>query len=582
MDHELIRSNFVWWQGVVEDRKDPERLGRCRVRVFGFHDKDKNLIPTGELPWASPVAPVDSASISGIGSTPIGPVPGTHVFGFFRDGENAQMPVIMGTIPGIPEDAADTSDPEKAGYQDPDEKYPLDEEDHGLEESDLSRLSRYRWDDEDGAEQKEDELPPLVQEKLDNRVENVPIANGHGSFSEPPTPFDAKYPYNHVATTESGHIIERDDTPGKERTHDYHRSGTFTEIHPFGTKVAKIVRDNYEFVLGDNYINIKKLIPSDTGSLGGNLFLNIEGDVYEFVQGNVERQVNGSVRETIRGNYSTFVNGDRTIGVSGSYAESIQGDMTVECFNELFHTRGKSKKYSEDELTIDSTKNIQIMTIGGNIGLYSVPHPISGLIPGTKAGNVFISGGGSVSVAAKQNLNMFSIAGSVAINAQEGGMSLLANRSMLMKTSAGEMVVNAATTLDIISSKNMKLETPVLCTQRFGNLNTLVDNLHYHKVPNHVRVTDKELVDTSKRDVLGDNLTETFSSTITYRSDGILYMGSQNNMGIKSDNANINMNTGGVINLNGPEGFVGPLTSEGTITTFSNSSFDPGGPNLPS
>ena len=153
---------------------------------------------------------------------------------------------------------------------------------------------------------------------------------------------------------------------------------------------------------------------------------------------------------------------------------------------------------------------------------------------------------------------------------------------MLMKTSVGEMVVNAASTLDIISSKNMKLETPVLCTQRFGNLNTLVDNLHYHKVPNHVRVTDKELVDTSKRDVLGDNLTETFSSTITYRSDGILYMGSQNNMGIKSDSANINMNTGGVINLNGPEGFVGPLTQEGTITTFSNSSFDPGGPNLPS
>ena len=550
MDHELIRSNFVWWQGVVEDRKDPERLGRCRVRVFGFHDKDKNLIPTGELPWASPVAPVDSASISGIGSTPIGPVPGTHVFGFFRDGENAQMPVIMGTIPGIPEDAADTSDPEKAGYQDPDEKYPLDEEDHGLEESDLSRLSRYRWDDEDGAEQKEDELPPLVQDKLDNRVENVPIANGHGSFSEPPTPFDAKYPYNHVATTESGHIIERDDTPGKERTHDYHRSGTFTEIHPFGTKVAKIVRDNYEFVLGDNYINIKKLIPSDTGSLGGNLFLNIEGDVYEFIQGNVERQVNGSVRETIRGNYSTFVNGDRTIGVSGSYAESIQGDMTVECFNELFHTRGKSKKYSEDELTIDSTKNIQIMTIGGNIGLYSVPHPISGVFPGTKAGNVFISGGGSVSVAAKQNLNMFSIAGSVAINAQEGGMSLLANRSMLMKTSVGEMVVNAATTLDVISGMNQTYQTSALCTQRFGSLDTLIDLSHFHKSPSYVRETDYDTINTSSRIVTGDTLTEVFKNTIEFLSQGEYFMGSNGDMRLNSG-ASMSLTTGsGTLNLN--------------------------------
>ena len=550
MDHELVRTNnFVWWQGVVEDRKDPERLGRCRVRVFGFHDKDKSLIPTEELPWASPVAPIDSASISGIGSTPIGPLPGTHVFGFFRDGENAQMPVMMGTIPGIPEDAADVSDPEKSGYQDPDEKYPLDTDDHGLEESDLSRLSRYRWDDEDGAEQKEDELPPLVQEKLDNRVKDVPIANGHGSFSEPPTAFDAKYPYNHVATTEAGHIIERDDTPGKERTHDYHRSGTFTEVHPFGTKVAKIVRDNYEFILGDNYINIKKLIPSDTGSLGGNLFLNIEGDVYEFIQGNVERQVNGSVRETIRGNYSTFVNGDRTIEVSGSYAESIQGDMTVECFNELIHTRGKSKKYSEDELTIDSTKNIQIMTLGGNIGVYSIPHPVSGFFPGTKSGNVFISGGGSVSVTAKQNLNMFAINGSVALNAQEGGLSILANRSMLMKTSSGEMVVNAATTLDVISGMNQTYQTDALCTQRFGSLDTLIDFNHFHEVPSYTRETDYDTISTSTRVVTGKTLQEVFSDTINFLSQDEYYMGSNGDMRINSGSS-MSLTTTKILNLN--------------------------------
>ena len=62
----------------MEDRKDPQRLGRCRVRVFGYHDKDKNLIPTAQLPWASPVTPVNSASTRGIGETPVGPVPGTQ------------------------------------------------------------------------------------------------------------------------------------------------------------------------------------------------------------------------------------------------------------------------------------------------------------------------------------------------------------------------------------------------------------------------------------------------------------------------------------------------------------------------
>ena len=550
MDHELVRTNnFVWWQGVVEDRKDPQRLGRCRVRVFGFHDKDKSLIPTEELPWASPVAPVNSASISGIGSTPIGPVPGTHVFGFFRDGENAQMPVIMGTIPGIPEDAADTSDPAKAGYQDPDEKYPVDSDDHGLEESDLSRLARYRWDDEDGVEQKEEELPSLVQAKLDNRVKNVIVANGHGSFSEPPTAFDAKYPYNHVVTTESGHIIERDDTAGKERTHDYHRSGTFTEVHPFGTKVTKIVRDNYEFVLGDKYVNIKKTRPEGGTFDTGNLFVHIEGDIYEFVEGNVERQVNGSVRETIRGNYHTFVNGDRTIDIKGTYAESIQGDMTVECYNELFHTRGKSKRYSEDEVTIDSTKNINIMTIGGNIGLYSMPHVISGMFPGTESGNVYINGGGSVSVSAQQNLNMISILGSATLNAQQGGLSILSNRSMLMKTSAGEMVVNAATTLDVISGMNQTYQTLGLCTQRFGNLDTLVDSLHFHQVPYYARGTDFEVISTSQRMVAGDDLSEVFTTNIKFKSGGEYFMGSNGDMRLNSG-ASMSLTTGGTLNLN--------------------------------
>ena len=548
--HELFKSNsFVWWQGVVEDRKDPQRLGRCRVRVFGYHDKDKNLIPTAQLPWASPVTPVNSASTSGIGETPVGPVPGTHVFGFFRDGENAQMPVIMGTIPGIPEDVPDVSDPSKAGYQDPGERYPLDTDEHGLNESDVTRLARHRWENEEGVEETEDELPPVVQDKIDNRVKNVPVANGHGSYSEPPTPFDAKYPYNHVITSESGHIIERDDTPGKERTHDYHRSGTFTEVHPFGTKVAKVVRDNYEFILGDNYINIKKLIPSDEGSLGGNLFLNIEGDVYEFVQGNVERQVNGSVREMIRGNYDTFVNGDRTIGVSGSYAESINGDMTVECFNELFHTRGKSKKYSEDEVTIDSAKTINITTMGGNIGLYSIPHAVGGFFPGVKSGNVFINAGSSISATSRQNLNIISTSGSVALNAQQGGLSLLANRSMLMKTSMGEMVVNAATTLDMISGMNMKLETSALCTQRFGSLDTLIDLSHFHKSPSYVRETDYDTINTSTRIVTGSSLTEVFDSEINFLSQGDYFMGSNGGTKINSS-ANIDITTGGLLNLN--------------------------------
>ena len=36
------KEGFVWWYGVVEDRKDPLYLGRVKVRCMGFHTDDKS------------------------------------------------------------------------------------------------------------------------------------------------------------------------------------------------------------------------------------------------------------------------------------------------------------------------------------------------------------------------------------------------------------------------------------------------------------------------------------------------------------------------------------------------------------
>ena len=78
-----IYGNFVWWQGVVEDRIDPLMLGRCRVRILGYHTDDKLEIPTEDLPWATIMQPTTSAAMSGIGTTPTGPVEGTWVIGIY-------------------------------------------------------------------------------------------------------------------------------------------------------------------------------------------------------------------------------------------------------------------------------------------------------------------------------------------------------------------------------------------------------------------------------------------------------------------------------------------------------------------
>lgn len=109
------KEGFVWWYGVVEDRKDPLYIGRVKVRCVGFHTDNKADIPTEDLPWAQIILPVTSASISGIGTSPTGIVEGSHVFGFFRDGHEAQEPVVLGTCVGIPSTIAN----QKRGFFDP-------------------------------------------------------------------------------------------------------------------------------------------------------------------------------------------------------------------------------------------------------------------------------------------------------------------------------------------------------------------------------------------------------------------------------------------------------------------------------
>lgn len=91
----MFESKFYF--GVVEDRNDPLRMGRCKVRIFGIHSDSRELLPTSELPWAIPIQPVTSAAISGIGQSPIGPIPGTWVLLIFIDGSDMQQPAMIGT-----------------------------------------------------------------------------------------------------------------------------------------------------------------------------------------------------------------------------------------------------------------------------------------------------------------------------------------------------------------------------------------------------------------------------------------------------------------------------------------------------
>jgi len=93
---------FTWFIGEVKDINDSENLNRARVLAYGFYDGVKNKGTStnpdwSDLPWATVMMPVTSASLKGNGGNHHLEV-GSWVIGFFRDGPSAQDPIIMGSI----------------------------------------------------------------------------------------------------------------------------------------------------------------------------------------------------------------------------------------------------------------------------------------------------------------------------------------------------------------------------------------------------------------------------------------------------------------------------------------------------
>lgn len=95
MKNFIGQDGFIWWVGKVVDLNDPLSLGRCRVRIFGYHGEERD-IPDEDLPWAVAIHPINTPNFYGT------PKIGYFVFGFFLDATAAQEPAMLGYFPGAP------------------------------------------------------------------------------------------------------------------------------------------------------------------------------------------------------------------------------------------------------------------------------------------------------------------------------------------------------------------------------------------------------------------------------------------------------------------------------------------------
>ena len=359
-------SEFKWFIGVVEDRHDPEKLGRLRVRCLGIHTSDKNKIATADLPWASVTLPTTASGISGLGQSPSFIVEGSWVWGYFRDGGYLmQEMVVVGTLPGKPKELGKTA----SGFYDPNSRLDDDGQPTGVsvypkqkDEPDTNRLAVNDTTKEHGS---------LTARKL-ARITNVPTADfdeitpnisasDTDNWNQPAITYNAVYPYNHVFESESGHIKEYDDSfvidengnrTNYYRIHERHTSGTGYEITNNGDKIDIIKNDHYiltskdnkHYIQGDSDITINgrhKVYINKTGQennnydiqVGPNANVNIQVDNGNLnvvtKTGQFNFDVGSDFNVQVGGDYNLTVLGNKTERIEGNHVQDTTGTVTI-------------------------------------------------------------------------------------------------------------------------------------------------------------------------------------------------------------------------------------------------------------
>ena len=369
------QDGFNWFIGIVEDRADPEKAGRVRVRCLGYHTANIQKIPSEDLPWASVMMPVTAGANSGIGVSPHFLLEGTWVVGFFRDPAK-QEPVIIGALPGknssettnftiaasseiggftgtttsSPGPHSDSEATSGGGFKDPNSKYPtelyIDTVDTNLlaqndpaateEENDFSKKTSIHPSYKvKGGSEINDEVHTKWQNASEADIQQVPS-----------TQEKSAYPYNHVFETESGHYVEFDDTEGNERIHLYHKMGTFIEIDSTGNVVIKTV---------GNVTNIT----------AGNMDTYVKGNYSVSVGGNIDIYATGNLTEKVDGNRLTTITGTETLEITGAVTNTFKDKLTEEVTMAVEQTYSATLK-----TTITAAANLEatgVMTIKGSV-----------------------------------------------------------------------------------------------------------------------------------------------------------------------------------------------------------------------
>ena len=257
------------------------------------------------------------------------------------------------------------------GFTDPNANYPT------KEYAGISETNKLAQGDSRGT---------IVQEKNNNRMRGAKLPGGE-AWDEPASAFNGAYPYNKVTQTESGHIIEVDDTPGSERIHVYHRSGTYIEIDSNGSMVRRTKGSSYEIIDRNGKI-----------SIAGKADISINGACNIFVGNDANIEVEGDVNLTCHNDITAQAGG--TFNLSAVEEFNIaSGNVNIEAYYTMNQKATTFNMHSKENMNMKSNADIKIQATN----LYDF---VSGTVFTQAAGAINIKSGENTNIQSGAEINL--------------------------------------------------------------------------------------------------------------------------------------------------------------------------------
>jgi len=297
-------DNPLWFVGMVDDNADAIKQGRVRVRAFGIHSPDRNLIPTEDLPWA-PVLNVGN----GGAVTPAG---GDWVFGCFIDGRDAQHPIVFGIIPG-----QNLELPGGTGSSD--------------EYSPIEALRQYG-------------VPPVGKILSGEDLETTQLVLQNA----------AKMNFGPARTAKQ--IADKDD-PNAGAPPPIQEPSVPAATEPHKNMVWKSRNSNSYVQIAEDEEFI--LVSHESGShiqidVGGNVKIKSFGDAHYYSEGHMLEAARGSKTVHIDGAY-TLECKNLTLQVNGHMNQTVKGDYNLNVGGRMNVTAGESFEVGAQRMSLAST-----------------------------------------------------------------------------------------------------------------------------------------------------------------------------------------------------------------------------------